>query len=41
MDVIFVVIFVVAFSRSWERILIWCPCGTKAEIFELSWATAN
>ena len=25
-------------SRSSERILICCSCGTKAEIFELSWA---
>ena len=30
-----------ALSRSSERILIWCSCGTKAEIFELSLATAN
>ena len=28
-------------SRSLERILIWCSCGTKAEIFELSRATAD
>ena len=28
-------------SRSSERILIWCSCGTKAEIFQLSRATAN
>ena len=35
-----VVVFVI-YSRSSERILIWCSCGTKAEIFELSRATAN
>ena len=29
------------FSLSLERILIWCSCDTKAEIFELSWATAD
>ena len=29
------------FSRLSERILIWYSCGTKAEIFELSRATAN
>ena len=29
------------FSRLSERVLIWCSCGPKAEIFELSWATAN
>ena len=29
------------FLRSSERILIWCSCGTKAEIFKLSLATAN
>ena len=29
------------FSLSLERILIWCSCGTKAEIFELSRATTN
>ena len=30
------------FSRSSESILIWCSCGTKTEIFELSRrATAN
>ena len=28
-------------SRSSEHILIWYSCGTKAEIFELSRATAN
>ena len=28
-------------SRSSGRILIWCSCGTKAEIFELSRATAD
>ena len=28
-------------SRSSERILIWCSCDTKAEIFQLSRATAN
>ena len=27
--------------RSSESILIWCSCGTKAEIFELSRATGN
>ena len=30
-----------AFSRPSERILIWCSCGTKAKIFELSRATAS
>ena len=35
-----VVVFVI-YSRSSERILIWCSCGTKAEIFELSRVTAN
>ena len=30
-----------AFSRSSERILIFCSCGIKAEMFELSRATAN
>ena len=28
-------------SRSSERILIWCPCGTKADIYERSRATAD
>ena len=28
-------------SRSSERILIWCPCGTKAEFYERSRATAD
>ena len=28
-------------SRSSERILIWCSCGTKPVIFELSRATAD
>ena len=34
------VVFVI-YSRSSERNLIWCSCGTKAGIFELSGATAN
>ena len=29
------------YSRSSQRILIWCSCGTKEEIFELSRATTN
>ena len=27
--------------RSSERVLIWCSCGTEAEIFELSRVTAD
>ena len=27
--------------RSSERLLIWCSCGTEAEIFELSRVTAD
>ena len=30
------IVFKAFYSRSSERILIWCYCGTKAEIFELS-----
>ena len=33
--------FILQLTYSSERILIWCSCGTKAEIFELSGATAN